>query len=88
MESLLTPEKLAQVLGLSVQTVYNRYSLGLSMPPAIKVGRLLRFRSHDVDAWLTSCYAPTAQPVESTPLPPRRGRPCKADQIKRRKGRA
>lgn len=80
MESLLTPESLAQVLGMAVQTVYNRHSLGLSLPPSIKVGRLLRFRSRDVEAWISSCY----EKVENSPCRDDHKQPRKADKTKRR----
>uniref|UniRef100_E6QQ62 Helix-turn-helix domain-containing protein n=1 Tax=mine drainage metagenome TaxID=410659 RepID=E6QQ62_9ZZZZ len=48
MEKLLTPEALGEMLGMSVQTVYNSRAQGLSLPPAVKLGRLLRFRQSDV----------------------------------------
>ncbi|MEZ0245650.1 MAG: helix-turn-helix transcriptional regulator, partial [Methylophilaceae bacterium] len=51
-EQLLTPKTLAATLGLAEQTIYNRHSTGGDLPLAIKLGRLLRFRPSDVEAWL------------------------------------
>ena len=51
-EQLLSPKALAALLGLAEQTIYNRHSLGGDLPPAIKLGRALRFRPADVVAWL------------------------------------
>jgi predicted DNA-binding transcriptional regulator AlpA len=53
-EQLLSPKALAALLGLAEQTIYNRHSLGGDLPPAIKLGRALRFRPADVVAWLVS----------------------------------
>ena len=82
MEKLLTPEELGQVLGLSTQTIYNRRAQGLSLPPAIKWGRMLRFRQQDVADWI-------ALRVENEPLPgvvvqQKRGRPTKAAALSRK----
>lgn len=89
MESLLTPSDLAQALGLSIQTIYNRHSLGQSLPPCIKMGKLLRFRSQDVERWLSSLYeVKHATPIEPSPLIRRRGRPTKAEEILRRSQKA
>ncbi len=54
MEPLLTPKQLADLLGLSVQTLYNRRSLGASMPVSVHIGNQIRFRQSDVDRWLAS----------------------------------
>ena len=81
MDNLLTPEALGALLSMSVQTVYNRRAQGLSLPPAVKIGRLLRFRESDIKIWIAAqVESPTpllAQPVR------RRGRPTKADQVAR-----
>ena len=83
MDKLLTPEALGAMLSMSVQTVYNRRAQGLSLPPAVKLGRLLRFREADINTWIAAqieCPAPLLeQPVR------RRGRPTKAEQIARSK---
>jgi predicted DNA-binding transcriptional regulator AlpA len=53
MAHLMTPEQLAELLGCSVGTLYNRRSRGLPMPPTIKVPNgAIRWRVEDVDAWL------------------------------------
>jgi predicted DNA-binding transcriptional regulator AlpA len=93
MEKLLTPAQLAAVLGLSLQTLYNRRTRGESLPPCVKVGRLLRYEQTEVRAWLASQRE--AQHVQQVALDipgqiatpqvaRRRGRPTKAEQIQRR----
>lgn len=83
MEQLLTPETLASALGMATQTIYNRYSTGGNLPPAIKLGRLLRFRDSDVREWLTAQEVKPKQIKEHAALLPKRrpGRPTKQEQI-------
>jgi len=92
MEKLLTPAQLAAVLGLSVQTLYNRRTRGEPLPPCVKVGRLLRYEQAEVHAWLASqCETPNVQrvalakpqPAATPQVARRRGRPTKAEQIRR-----
>lgn len=91
MEQLLTPQELAQLLRLSLQTIYNRRSLGGSLPPAVHIGRLVRYKPADVAAWLDSLSGQHAvaalKPAapSSDELPRRRGRPTKAEQIRARR---
>ena len=54
MPKLLTPADLAALLGISIHTVYHRKAQGLDLPPAVKVGRLLRFPDDGVRQWLVS----------------------------------
>lgn len=54
MEHLLTPDDLAAVLGIKTRSLYVGRYMGRNLPPAIKVGRCLRFRPADVQAWLAS----------------------------------
>jgi len=49
--ALLSPEALADYLAVPVKTVYNWRSAGKG-PRGIKVGRHVRFRMIDVQAWL------------------------------------
>jgi len=54
LEKLLTPQDVSKHLGVSVETLNtwratNRYDL-----PYIKVGRLVRYRSEDVNNFITS----------------------------------
>lgn len=82
MEQLLTPKTLAITLGLAEQTIYNRHSTGGDLPPAIKLGRLLRFRPSDVEAWLERQQPSTTPPAPVQPSVTRRpGRPSKAEQV-------
>lgn len=54
MEHLLTPDDLAAVLGIQKRTIYVVRYMGGNLPPAIKLGRRLRFRPDDVEAWLAN----------------------------------
>jgi predicted DNA-binding transcriptional regulator AlpA len=87
-QPLLSAKALAVVLGLAEQTIYNRHSTGGSLPPCIKLGRLLRFRATDVEAWLADQpSSPGQRPVVAgaPPVKRRRGRPTKADQVAARR---
>jgi len=91
-EQLLTPETLAALLGLAKQTIYNRHSTGGDLPRATKLGKLLRFRPSDVEAWLEQKLesnhhlSPTAPLPDQPPSAPRRrGRPTKAEQVAARR---
>ena len=56
--SLLTTEELARELRVSPVTIKcSRCSgclLGVMAPPHLKIGRLVRYRRSDVDAWIES----------------------------------
>ncbi|MNL18670.1 Helix-turn-helix domain protein [compost metagenome] len=95
MESLLTLEQLAAPLGLSVPTLYNRRVRGESLPPCIKLGRLLRYVESAVEAWLDAhrevsagqeqpSLPPKPQQENSLPGPRRRGLPIQAEEIRYR----
>ncbi|SBP86381.1 helix-turn-helix transcriptional regulator [Thiomonas delicata] len=60
MPKLLTPADLAALLGISIHTVYHRKAKGLDLPPAVKVGRLLRFPDDGVRQWLGSLQSACA----------------------------
>jgi predicted DNA-binding transcriptional regulator AlpA len=86
MKKLLTPAELAGLLGLAPQTIYNRHSGGASLPPCVRIGRLVRFPLDGVEAWIA---AQAEQPLVPPPPQARRpGRPTKAEQIARRQGGA
>jgi excisionase family DNA binding protein len=53
MEQLLTPEDVSKALQIPVKTLYRWRHNGIG-PAAIRVGRHLRYRSTDVEAWITS----------------------------------
>lgn len=85
MTQLLTPRELASLLSLKEQTIYNRHSIGGSLPTAIKIGSRLRFRQADVDTWIAGQMelqpvAPIAHQAAIDVARPR-GRPTKARQI-------
>jgi excisionase family DNA binding protein len=51
MESLMRPDQLAEQLGIEVATIY-RWRYRNFGPPAVKIGKYLRFRPSEVEAWL------------------------------------
>ncbi|WP_345798666.1 DNA-binding protein [Castellaniella sp. MT123] len=73
------------MLELSEQTIYNRICTGGNLPTFFRLGRLVRFRQGDVEVWLGQQAQRRSVPVESpVKVPPRRGRPTKAEQVRRR----
>jgi excisionase family DNA binding protein len=52
-DQLLTVEQLAGLLQVPQQTIYAWRSRGEG-PPGMKVGRHVRYRRRDVEAWLDS----------------------------------
>ncbi|WP_419342280.1 helix-turn-helix transcriptional regulator [Achromobacter sp. PD1] len=93
MEALLSPLQLAAMLGISVQTIYNRRTRGESMPPCVKLGGLIRYHPEDVRAWLgrqpetaAAGLLPLARSAGNADnkVPKKRGRPTKAEQRRRR----
>lgn len=51
MTSLLTPEQVAEYLSVSVKTLYSWRMAG-GGPPALRVGKYLRYDRVAVDTWL------------------------------------
>jgi excisionase family DNA binding protein len=51
--SLLGPEFVSEYLGVPVTTIYQWRTKGTG-PRAIKIGRHLRYRREDVEAWVES----------------------------------
>lgn len=49
---LWTPARAARELGISVRTLAAWRSSGRHNLPYVKIGRLVRYRELDVDAWL------------------------------------
>ncbi|PUE48989.1 hypothetical protein B9Z47_05595 [Limnohabitans sp. 2KL-1] len=90
MQSLLTVTELAQFLGISPQTIYNRRSYGTphALPTCVQIGAIARYRLSDVEAWLDQLSHESRNETyesKSAELPKRRGRPTKAEEIQRRK---
>lgn len=48
------PKALAAVLGMNVQSIYNRIHSGGDLPPSYKRGRAVRFFRPEVQTWLES----------------------------------
>lgn len=53
LEKLLTPEEVAEILGVPKGTLY-KWRLVAEGPPAMRIGKHLRYRPADLDAWLRS----------------------------------
>lgn len=51
MIKLLSPKELADVLGVPVKTIYD-WNLKGTGPKYVRVGRHVRYRPADVEAWL------------------------------------
>lgn len=55
----LSVEEMAELLGISPHTIYaktsrsNRGNTAVSLPPWIKVGKLIRFPVEDYEKWLS-----------------------------------
>ena len=81
---LLSVKELSALLSIAEQTIYNRFSTGSDLPLAIKLGRALRFRESDVEAWIAAKVQ--APPVPNIPklVARRKGRPTKAESIANR----
>ena len=54
LDDYLTPEQLADELGISTRTLYRWRRVWGDAPPVTKVGRRLLFRRAAVDSWLRS----------------------------------
>ena len=50
-DQFMTPDELAELLRVPVATLYAWRHKGIG-PPAIRVGRHLRYRGSDVEKWL------------------------------------
>lgn len=50
-EGFISPEALAELLGIPIRTIYSWRSRGLG-PPPYRIGKHVRFRLEDVDRWL------------------------------------
>jgi excisionase family DNA binding protein len=51
-DRLISLRDLAEFLGVSVSTIYNRRYRGEDLPRGYRVGRQVRYRMSDVEAWL------------------------------------
>ena len=91
MQPLLTITQLAEFLGMSRQSIYNRRCSGGpdDLPPCIQIGGIVRYRPSDVESWLIKAPRESKSEIDKpksiTTPPKRRGRPTKAEEIKRRK---
>jgi predicted DNA-binding transcriptional regulator AlpA len=60
LKEVLTPEDLAEMLGISVWTIYaktskrNREHCAVDLPPFFRMGKLIRFYRKDLISWLES----------------------------------
>jgi len=85
MDRLLDIEQLSTTICLAKQTIYNRLNRGEDLPPAIRLGRALRWRESDVNAWVAGKLPSQTLALPVSPPPCRRpGRPTKAEQVAHR----
>lgn len=92
LQLLLTIDDAAHAIGIAARTLenwaYSRSPAPPGFPPAVRVGRLLRFRTSDLELWVRGLApAPQSEPLSDerqpamgTPLiapARRRGRPRK-----------
>ncbi len=61
-DQLLGPNEVAEYLGVPVNTLYQWRSHRTG-PPAIRVGRHLRYRASALERWLDQQSADTPQPA-------------------------
>lgn len=54
---LLTPEELAEQVGVPLSTVYTWNSRG-GGPRRVRVGKHCRYRQSDIDSWVESNLSP------------------------------
>ena len=59
---LITIEKLSTYLNIKVKTIYARVEAGEI--PHYRIGRLIRFRLDEIDAWLEGCRKKNQQAPE------------------------
>lgn len=84
----LSCEDLAVILGVSVDTLYNRATRTPNLlPPSLKIGGKRLYRVVDVEAWLLKqLQVPQSTTSLATTTTKRRGRPPKAAQLAKRQG--
>lgn len=63
LHDLLTPEKVAEITGLSIDTLAQWRSLKRGIP-YLKIGRAVRYDSADVQAYLERCRVSVSDPRE------------------------
>ncbi|MFE7504005.1 helix-turn-helix domain-containing protein [Promicromonospora sp. NPDC057488] len=57
---LLTPDEVADMLRIPVRSLYVQRSAGRPTPPGVKIGRHLRYRLSDVEAWIEDQFTRSA----------------------------
>jgi len=62
---LLAPSEVAKCLGVSSAWVRDHATRKSPRIPAVKVGKLLRFRPVDIREFIRDCWSGTAQPTET-----------------------
>ncbi|MEU4364379.1 helix-turn-helix domain-containing protein [Promicromonospora sp. NPDC023987] len=58
--ALLTPQEVADLLRIPVRSLYVQRSAGRPTPPGVKIGRHLRYRLADVEAWVEDQFTRSA----------------------------
>jgi len=54
MQQLMTPEEVSGLLQVPIGTLYGWRYKGVG-PPAVRIGRHLRYDKSDVERWLMEC---------------------------------
>jgi len=73
MTQLLTPEQVAELLAVDVETLYKWRSRPTPYgPQAIKVGKYLRWQAEDVEAWIAAQFAAAAGTTNVTQIATKR----------------
>lgn len=65
MDRLLTPRDLSALIALAPRTIYNRRATGGDLPPAIVLGRRVRFKLSDVHQWM-ECHKEDRAAIPAT----------------------
>ncbi|WP_374967818.1 helix-turn-helix transcriptional regulator [Terrabacter sp. BE26] len=58
-DRLLSPEALGELVDVPIATIYKWRSTGRG-PKGLRVGKHLRYRMSDVEAWLDACAGESA----------------------------
>lgn len=62
-DDLLSPADLAEHLGVSIRTIYNWRSSNTG-PQGFRVGRHVRYRRSDVEAWIVDQHRQAAEDAQ------------------------
>jgi len=78
-DELLSVDEVAEMLGISPRTLENRIAYRKCHPPYRRIGRGRIFVRREVIEWVLR--QPVRRASDDIPVPRRRGRPTKKEQI-------